>query len=690
MQGRKMILNIAVFILVACNIMHVNGDVNLIFVFDKSASISVGSFELSKEVAIKIYEGLVATEENVFASALTFDVEPKVMFTKDEYTTTSDPGVVFAINAITMEPSKEGRRQTNTNKALEMVEEMMDNAFVYIILFYDGVLFPRTPTKRRDVIKMANKIEEQYDADILGVKLKNENGNNRIGANDLKKISSKNPSKNDVFPSDGGNLNEGERIRVKRIIKPNKDASPNEHPWMVLLSEPGIKICGGSIITDCYGLTAAHCFGIPPPLERFTIGVHQRGSKDEDRQEYYLWDKYKGDKEKKFFKYYMHEDANKSTNWMPDLALVRLSHPITFIPNKVGDIHLSNKALKEKLKVQAYRWGLEKTCKTGNPQDILKKRNEDMDECKAVGGQCSETFTNILGKGDSGGPWVSAGMDESGALVDCQVGVSRSCPNDTRSRIMNIDFFINNGWIMKKIKEIEDILKDKEFPKYCNEQVIKTCSPFNPNKTVDLVFVFDMSGSISMQSFNLSKEVVIIIYKELVAKGYSVLVSVVTFHVDPTVQFYMKKYKPGKVPSPDVINDINNITMDPSKDGRQQSNTGKVLNVIKKEMLGNGDRSYAPSFVILFHDGVLFPRSLRKRRDVIKIANTIEKQYHGDILGVKLNNENGFNNIGKKDLKKIASGDPSKNDVFPSAGGNLNAENKDKVAEAIVNRTSEK
>ncbi|CAH1788590.1 unnamed protein product [Owenia fusiformis] len=494
-----------------------------------------------------------------------------------------------------------------------------------------------------------------------------------------------------IIHVDGGDsVQNGKRIRVKRIIEPNTDASPNEHPWMALLSVGGL--CGASIITECYGLTAAHCFGIPKsPLERLSVSVHKRNSTDEKRQEYYLWDKYKGDTEKKYFKYYMHEDANNSTNWMPDLALVRLSHPITFIPNKVGAIHLSKKTLEKTLKVQAYGWGRDKTCTTGTLQDILKKRNEDLDACKAVGGQCSHTFTNILGKGDSGGPWVSAGKDESGALVDCQVGVSESCilPIDD-SRIMNIDFFINNGWIMKKIKEIEeDILKDKEFPKYCNEQVIKTCSPFIPNKTVDLVFVFDMSGSISMQSFNLSKEVAIIIYKELVAKGYSVLVSVVTFHVDPTVQFYMKKYKPGKVPSPDVINAINNITMEPLKDGRQQSNTGKVLNVIKKEMLGNGDRSYAPSFVILFHDGVLFPRSPRKRRDVIKIANTIEKQYHGDILGVKLNNENGFNNIGKKDLKKIASGDPSKNDVFPSAGGNLYEENKDKVAEAIVNRISE-
>ncbi|CAH1788592.1 unnamed protein product [Owenia fusiformis] len=217
-----MILNIAVLIFVACNIIHVNGDVNLMFVFDKSGSISVGSFELSKEVAIKIYEGLVAIEDNVLASALTFSVKPKIMFTADKYTPTSDPGVVDAINAFTMNPSKSGRRQSNTDKVLEMINEELErwapNGNVFVVLFYDGVLFPRTAIKREEVIKMANDMEMDGSANILGVKLKNGNGNDPLGAKDLKRIASGDPEQNDVFPSVGGNLNAENKDEVAEAI----------------------------------------------------------------------------------------------------------------------------------------------------------------------------------------------------------------------------------------------------------------------------------------------------------------------------------------------------------------------------------------------------------------------------------------------------------------------------------------
>ncbi|CAH1788593.1 unnamed protein product, partial [Owenia fusiformis] len=216
----KMILHVPLVITIACNIIHVYGgdvvpnDVNLMFVFDKSGSISVADFELSKEVAIKIYESFVDLGDNVLASALTFSVKPKIMFTADKYTPTSDPGVVDAINAFTMNPSKIGRRQSNTDKVLEMIKEEVDrwmpNGIVFVILFYDGVLHPRTAAKREEVIKMANDMEDGY-LDILGVKLKNGNGNDHLGAIDLRKIASEDPEENDVFPSEGGNLDENNK-----------------------------------------------------------------------------------------------------------------------------------------------------------------------------------------------------------------------------------------------------------------------------------------------------------------------------------------------------------------------------------------------------------------------------------------------------------------------------------------------
>ncbi|KAK1344726.1 hypothetical protein QTO34_013424 [Cnephaeus nilssonii] len=50
-----------------------------------------------------------------------------------------------------------------------------------------------------------------------------------------------------------------------------QDAQPGQWPWQVSLKEYGQHVCGGSLITKDWVLTAAHCFDRNQPLQAYVV-----------------------------------------------------------------------------------------------------------------------------------------------------------------------------------------------------------------------------------------------------------------------------------------------------------------------------------------------------------------------------------------------------------------------------------
>ncbi|NWT17305.1 PRS55 protease, partial [Vireo altiloquus] len=98
------------------------------------------------------------------------------------------------------------------------------------------------------------------------------------------------------------------------------DVEPGESPWHVSIRSHGKHICGGTVISALWILTAAHCFAAELPAD-LTVAV---GGVDLSLP----WEEYNPDS------LILHEEFN-STSLQNDIALILLSHPIEFSEEKI-------------------------------------------------------------------------------------------------------------------------------------------------------------------------------------------------------------------------------------------------------------------------------------------------------------------------------------------------------------------
>ncbi|NWV84880.1 PRS55 protease, partial [Dasyornis broadbenti] len=103
-------------------------------------------------------------------------------------------------------------------------------------------------------------------------------------------------------------------------IGTGRRVKPGEFPWHVSIQSHGKHICGGTIISALWILTAAHCFAedLPPDLTVAVGGVDLSHPLEELKPDSLI----------------LHEEFNR-TSLQHDIALILLSSPIEFSKEKI-------------------------------------------------------------------------------------------------------------------------------------------------------------------------------------------------------------------------------------------------------------------------------------------------------------------------------------------------------------------
>ncbi|XP_053305162.1 prothrombin [Spea bombifrons] len=251
-----------------------------------------------------------------------------------------------------------------------------------------------------------------------------------------------------------------------------EDAQQGSAPWQVMLfkKSPQELLCGASLISDRWVLTAAHCIFYPPWDKNYTtddilvrIGKHFRTKYERATEKIALLERI-----------IVHPKYNWKENLDRDIALIQLKRPLTF-SDYIHPVCLPTKEVVQKLLLAGHKgrvtgWGnLYETWTAGGQQlpSVLQQINlpiVEQSSCKTstkiritdnmfCAGYSPDSDTRgDACEGDSGGPFV---MKEPASGRWYQVGIvswGEGCDRDGK-----YGFYVHvhrlRKWLMKTIEK---------------------------------------------------------------------------------------------------------------------------------------------------------------------------------------------------------------------------------------------
>ncbi|XP_057187594.1 prothrombin [Triplophysa rosa] len=205
-----------------------------------------------------------------------------------------------------------------------------------------------------------------------------------------------------------------------------EEAEMGSAPWQVMLYKrsPQELLCGASLISDYWILTAAHCLLYPPWNKNFTandilvrLGKHSRTKYERGTEKIAAIDEI-----------IVHPKYNWKENLNRDIALLHMKKPITFT-NEIHPVCLPSKSIAKNLMFAGYKgrvtgWGNLRESWTSNPANLPTVLQQihlpivDQNLCRnstsvivtdnmfCAGFQPHESTRGDACEGDSGGPFV--------------------------------------------------------------------------------------------------------------------------------------------------------------------------------------------------------------------------------------------------------------------------------------------
>ncbi|XP_061745348.1 prothrombin-like [Nerophis ophidion] len=265
-----------------------------------------------------------------------------------------------------------------------------------------------------------------------------------------------------------------ESYRAQRIVGGN-DAEVASAPWQVMLYKrsPQELLCGASLISDQWILTAAHCILYPPWNKNFTthdiivrLGKHNRAKFERNIEKIVAIDKI-----------IVHPKYNWRENLNRDIALLHLRRPIVFT-NQIHPVCLPNKKVAKLLMNAGFKgrvtgwgnlrevWGSssralptvlqqihlpiadQSTCKSSTSIRIT-------DNMFCAGYKPDDPERGDACEGDSGGPFVMKHPEENRWYQIGIVSWGEGCDRDGKYGFFTHVFRMSR-WMRKVIENSED------------------------------------------------------------------------------------------------------------------------------------------------------------------------------------------------------------------------------------------